>query len=88
MFPAKKEDRVQGVHRRWGEGAATGCGEGKRARGIFHSVPNVSARPSLPETSRNSKGLVLAGSSEVWKETVLTKNPPGECSGHGKETHS
>lgn len=27
-----------------------GCGAGKSARGIFCSVPDVSARPALPET--------------------------------------
>lgn len=86
MFPTKKEDRVQGgVGRDWGEGAATACGEEKRS---FHSVPDFPATPSLPETSHNSKGLILTGSSKVWKETLLTKNPPGECSGHSKETHS
>lgn len=50
MLPAEREGTEEGAGRGWGEGAAMGCGRGKRARKIFCGVPDVSARPSLPET--------------------------------------
>jgi len=50
VVPAEREGMVQGEGRGWGEGAARGCGEVKRARGAFCGVLNVSAMPALPET--------------------------------------